>query len=105
MSTPASVLAVCLLMLLSVSAMSQAPVASDPMATASSPHPLGLTMMQLVSYPHEDIALPEIAPGVPYASCYRIGRCSLFDLYRFRERPNRLTISSQANIFCALSAY
>ena len=47
--------------------------------------------MQLVPYPHEGITLPEIAPGVPYASCYRIGRCSLLDLYRFRDRPNRLT--------------
>ncbi len=48
-------------------------------------------MMQLVPYPHEGTTLPEIAPGVPYASCYRIGRCSLLDLYRFRDRPNRLT--------------
>lgn len=70
--------------------MPQGPVAYDPMATSSSP-PLGLTMMQLVPHPHEDVALPEIAPGVPYASCYRIGRCSLLDLYRFRDRPNRLT--------------
>src|SRR5262245_43573817 len=23
-------------------------------------------------------------------SCYRIGRCSALDLYRFRDRPNRL---------------
>lgn len=90
MSTRASALAVCLLMLLSMSAMSQGPVASNPMAAASSPA-LGLTMKQLVRYPHEDIALPEIAPGVAYASCYRIGRCSLLDLYRFRDRPNRLT--------------
>ena len=48
-------------------------------------------MMQRVPYSHEGITLPEIAPGVPYASCYRVGRCSLLDLYRFRDRPNRLT--------------
>jgi len=48
-------------------------------------------MMQRVPHPHDDITLLEIAPGVPYASCYRIGRCSLVDLYRFRDRPNRLT--------------
>jgi hypothetical protein len=48
-------------------------------------------MMQAVPYPREGITLPEIASGVPYASCYRIGRCSALDLYRFRDRPNRLT--------------
>jgi hypothetical protein len=47
--------------------------------------------MQPVPYPNEGNVLPEVAPGVPYASCYRIGRCSLLDLYRFRDRPNRLT--------------
>src|SRR5512144_2632097 len=30
------------------------------------------------------------APAVPY-SCYRVGRCSADDLYRFRDRPHRLT--------------
>jgi len=48
-------------------------------------------MMQPVPYPREGITLAEIARGVPYASCYRIGRCSALDLYRFRNRPNRLT--------------
>ena len=86
----AAAFAVCLLMLLAMSAMSQEPVASDPLDTASD-FPIGFTMIQLVPYPHEGITLPEIAPGVPYASCYRIGRCSLLDLYRFRVRPNRLT--------------
>ena len=47
--------------------------------------------MQFVPYPPGANALPEIAPGVPYASCYRIGRCSALDLYRFRDRPNRFT--------------
>jgi hypothetical protein len=83
-------LAVWLLMLLSTSAMSEGSVASDPLATASD-SPVGPAMMQSVPYLHEDISLPEIAPGVPYASCYRIGRCSALDLYRFRARPNRLT--------------
>jgi len=76
-------------MLLAMSAMSQEPVASDPMGTASSP-PLGLTLIHRAPYPHEDITRLEIAPGVPYASCYRVGRCTLSDLYRFRDRPNRL---------------
>jgi len=90
MSTRGSAIAVGLLMLVSMSAISQGPVASDPMATASNP-PLALTMLQVVPYPHENITLREIAPGVPYASCYRVGRCSLLDLYRFKDRPNRLT--------------
>ena len=47
-------------------------------------------MMRVVPYPDEIYALPEVAPVVTY-SCYRIGRCSAYDLYRFRDRPNRLT--------------
>ena len=35
-------------------------------------------------------AWPGVEPAVPY-SCYRIGRCSAYDLYYFRDRPNRLT--------------
>jgi hypothetical protein len=77
-------------MVLATPAMSQGPVAFDPLATATD-SPVGLTMMQPVPYPREGISPPEIAPGVPYASCYRIGRCSALDLYRFRDRPNRLT--------------
>ena len=46
-------------------------------------------MMQPVAYPNEGNIPSEVAPGVP--SCYRIGRCSALDLYRFRDRPNRLT--------------
>jgi hypothetical protein len=90
MSTCASTLAVCLLTVLATSAMSQGPVASDPLATTTD-SPVGPTMMQPMPYLREGITLPEIAPGVPYASCYRIGRCSALDLYRFRDRPNRLT--------------
>ena len=44
-------------------------------------------MMRVVPYADEMSAAPGDAP----ASCYRIGRCSLYDLYRFRDRPNRLT--------------
>ena len=47
-------------------------------------------MVRVVPYPDEIYGLPGVAPAVPY-SCYRIGRCSAFDLYRFRDRPNRLT--------------
>ena len=48
------------------------------------------TMMRVVPYPEDMYASPEIAPAGQY-SCYRIGRCSAYDLYRFRDRPNRLT--------------
>jgi len=89
MSTHGSTLAACLLMVLATSAMSQGPVTA-PLATTTD-SPVGPTMVQQVPDPRESIALPEFAPGVPYASCYRIGRCSALDLYRFRDRPNRLT--------------
>ena len=42
-------------------------------------------MMRVVPYPDEMLA------GDGPASCYRIGRCSAYDLYFFRDRPNRLT--------------
>ena len=48
------------------------------------------TMMRVVPYPDEMYPSPGVAPVVTY-SCYRIGRCSAYDLYRFRDRPNRLT--------------
>src|SRR4051812_46425077 len=48
------------------------------------------TMMRVVPYPEEMYLAPEIAPEAAY-SCYRVGRCSAYDLYRFRDRPNRLT--------------
>jgi len=47
-------------------------------------------MMRVFPYPDEMYSLPGVAPAVPYA-CYRVGRCSAYDLYRFRDRPNRLT--------------
>jgi hypothetical protein len=47
--------------------------------------PAQLTLIQVVPYLDEMHAVPEVA------SCYRIGRCSAYDLYRFSDRPNRLT--------------
>ena len=44
-------------------------------------------MVRVVPHLDEMYALPSDAPP----SCYRIGRCSAQDLYRFRDRPNRLT--------------
>src|ERR1700746_4059311 len=48
-------------------------------------------MMPVAPYADEAYPLSGVAPTLPYASCYRMGRCSLNDLYRFRDRPNRLT--------------
>ena len=87
MSTCASTLGFCLLILLSTSGTSQGIVATDPLV--ASDFPLGRTMMQPVPYPNEVNMMSEVTTDVP--SCYRIGRCSAFDLYRFRDRPNRLT--------------
>ena len=43
-------------------------------------------MMRVVPYADEAHMVPWDTPA-----CYRIGRCSAYDLYRFRDRPNRLT--------------
>jgi hypothetical protein len=76
--------------LLSMSAAAQGLIASDqPPSIAGSP--IGPTMMWVVAYPDEMYAPPGVSPAVPYAPCYRVGRCSAYDLYRFRDRPNRLT--------------
>jgi hypothetical protein len=75
--------------LLSMPAVAQAPIAADPAAFASSP--VFQPTMRVIPYPDEIYAPSVAAPAVPYASCYRIGRCSASDLYRFRDRPNRLT--------------
>ena len=74
--------------LLSTAVTAQGLLASDQPASEAGP-PIGTTMMQVVPYPYGKYALPDVAPAVP--SCYRIGRCSAYDLYRFRDRPNRLT--------------
>jgi hypothetical protein len=75
--------------LLSMSAAAQGLIASDQPASAGPP--MEPTMMRVVPYPDEMYTPPGVAPAVPYASCYRVGRCSAYDLYRFRDRPNRLT--------------
>jgi hypothetical protein len=76
--------------LLSTLAAAQGLIASDQ-PTSLTASPMGLTMMRVVPYPDEMDTPLGVAPEVPYASCYRIGRCSAYDLYRFRDRPNWLT--------------
>jgi len=70
--------------MLSMSAAAQGVIASDqptPVIDAS----MEPTMMRVIAYPDEMYTAPEVP------SCYRVGRCSAYDLYRFRDRPNRLT--------------
>jgi hypothetical protein len=86
----ASALPSALAVLVSMSAAAQGLTASDQPASVAGP-PIGPTMLRVVPYPDQMYALPGVAPAVPYASCYRVGRCSAYDLYRFRDRPNRLT--------------
>ncbi len=76
--------------LLSMSAAAQGLIASDQPTSVTGP-PVEPTLMRVVPYPDEMYTRSGVAPAVPYASCYRIGRCSANDLYRFRDRPNRLT--------------
>ena len=76
--------------LLAMSAAAQGLIASDQPTSVTGP-PVEPTMMLVVPYPDEMYTLSGVAAAVPYASCYRIGRCSANDLYRFRDRPNRLT--------------
>jgi hypothetical protein len=76
------------LLAMSMAATAQGLIASDQPASEAGPA-TGPTMMQVVPYPYGMYALPDVAPAVP--SCYRIGRCSAYDLYRFKDRPNRLT--------------
>lgn len=83
-----AIVAGALLLVCSGSAPAQQSAPSPP--SSIDERPLAAPMM-LVPYPIEvDIPI-EVAPGVPYASCYRIGRCSLRDLYRYSDKPNRLT--------------
>ena len=76
--------------LLSMSAAAQGLVAFAQATSATGPL-MEPTMMRVVPYPDEMYTRSGVVPAVPYASCYRIGRCSANDLYRFRDRPNRLT--------------
>ena len=66
--------------MLAMSAAAQIAVASDQPVSVTEP-PTEPTMMRIVPYPDELQALLGYAP----ASCYRIGRCSAYDLYRFRD--------------------
>jgi len=75
--------------LFSMSVAAQGLAASDQPAPVA-PRLMGPTMMRVVPYPDEMYTLPDLAPATSY-SCYRIGRCTAYDLYRFRDRPNRLT--------------
>jgi hypothetical protein len=75
--------------LLSISAAAQGLIASDQPASVADV-PMESTIMRVVPYSDEMYTLSGVAPAVPY-SCYRVGRCSAKDLYRFRDRPNRLT--------------
>jgi len=76
--------------LLSVSVAAQETIATDQPVSVTGPS-MEPTMMRVVPYPDEMYMPPGVAASVPYASCYRVGRCSANDLYRFRDRPNRLT--------------
>jgi hypothetical protein len=68
--------------LLSMPAAAQGSTASDQQAPVT-PRLMELTLVPVARYPDETYVLP-------YA-CYRLRRCSAYDLYRFRDRPNRLT--------------
>jgi hypothetical protein len=74
--------------LLAGSAAAQSIIARDQPTIVGTP--LGPTIMWVVPYRSEVHGPPDVAPGAAY-SCYRIGRCSAYDLYRFRDHPNRLT--------------
>jgi hypothetical protein len=75
-------------MLLSASAAAQGPLASDRLSV-SVPRQMALTMIEITPYPDETYT--PYGAEAPYASCYRVRRCSLYDLYRFADRPNWLT--------------
>ena len=74
--------------LLSMLAAAQGTSASDQPTLFTGP--AVEPMMMPVPYGDETDPMFRVAPDVPYASCYRVGRCSANDLYRFRNRPNRL---------------
>jgi hypothetical protein len=68
--------------LLTVSAMAREPIAPAE-AGSTAGRAMELTMMPVVRYADDTYEFPY--------SCYRLGRCSAYDLYQFRDRPNRLT--------------
>jgi len=73
--------------LLSLAAVAQGPVGLDQPAYEFGPPPV-TTTMQIAPYSHRIVSMPDVV-AVP--ACYRMGRCSAHDLYRFRDRPDRLT--------------
>ena len=76
--------------LLSMLAAAQGLIASDQPTSVVGP-PVEPMMVPVIPYANEIYPLSGVVPALPYPSCYRIGRCSANDLYRFRDRPNRLT--------------
>ena len=68
-------------MLISMLAAAQGAISSEEPTSPTGP-PIEPTMVRVVRYPEEMVTLPV---------CIRVGRCSAFDLYRFRDRPNWLT--------------
>jgi hypothetical protein len=70
-------------LLISMSCAAQGPMAS----TSVTRHSFEPTMVRVDPYPDEMYALPRVEPY----SCYRARRCSVYDLYYFADRPNRLT--------------
>jgi hypothetical protein len=62
--------------------MSAANPTSTDQAASHADLAIAPTMIRVVRYPEDVDPLP---------ACYRIGRCSANDLYRFRDRPNWLT--------------
>jgi len=72
-------------LLFSIAAAAQGWIPPAPPADTV-PRTMAPMMLQIVPYP-DDIDGAE----APYASCYRVRRCSAYDLYVFRDRPNWLT--------------
>ena len=75
--------------LLSASASAQDPSPPDRLSVMTVPRSMAPTLMQIA--PDTDETYTPYGIGVPYPSCYRMRRCSAYDVYNFRDRPNRLT--------------
>lgn len=73
----------------SMSAMGQGPMASDQSAFVTGAY-FEPTLVRIPPTPDKTYGAPRDIPAVPY-SCLRVGRCSAYDVYYFRDRPNRLT--------------
>ena len=68
-------------MLISISGATQGAISPEEPASRTD-LTVEPTMMRVVRYAEEMDTLP---------ACYRVGRCSAYDLLRFRDRPNWLT--------------